>query len=242
MQLAQRQKYRLGKGNKGSIKSIGSIMRSKPKDSKPASCTGGTQWTSDELASKKQLYCKGYKHLDLSNPDIKNIAIHYLNKDLPKAILNDNKKMNALATALRYDVQDASCPAKLFTANDISIQQVAMDTLGKKKEWVAVVNLNTQDKNGYLQSELPYCKAKEYLISAKVEVKAYIDDSNCCDDLKDYTKCKEKDTCKDNKLTELKDNRDKHYSKDVVLTGTKYEVKNSQLGRRRLLQNSQVAS
>ena len=148
-----------------------------------------------------------------------------------------------LKKSLRYDIKDTSCPAApLFTAKDISIQQVAMDTLGTKKEWVAVVNLNTKDENGYLQSELPYCKAREYLIGAKVEVKAYIDDSNCCDDLKDYKHCKGKDTCKDDKLTKLKDNRNKHYSKDVILTGTHYEVTNSIIGRRRrrMLQKSRA--
>ena len=151
--------------------------------------------------------------------------------------------MFSLKQALRYDIKDTSCPAApLFTPKDISIQQVNMDTLGKEKEWVAVVNLNTQSKNGYLQSELPYCKAREYLIGAKVEVKAYIDDSNCCDDLKDYKQCKGKDTCKDDKLAELKDNRDKHYSKDVILTGTHYEVTNSIIGRRRrrMLQKSRA--
>ena len=42
-----------------------------------------------------------------------------------------------------------------FDAKDISIQQVAMDTNGikGKKEWVAVVNLNTKSDDGYLQSE-----------------------------------------------------------------------------------------
>ena len=89
----------------------------------------------------------------------------------------------------------------------------------EQKEWVAVVNLNTKAENGYLQSELPYCKVRDYLIGAKVEVKAYIDNDGCCDGLKDYAKCAGKPTC-ENKLTELKDQKDKHYSKDVVLTGT----------------------
>ena len=57
-----------------------------------------------------------------------------------------------------------NCPAApLFTPKDISIQQVNMDTLGKEKEWVAVVNLNTEEKNSYLQSELQYCKVRDYL-------------------------------------------------------------------------------
>jgi hypothetical protein len=241
-ELMKRQQQRLGKGGGTSIKSIGSIMRLKPKTSiKNETCTGGTQWTSDELPGKKQDFCKGYKHLDLSSPEIKNIAIHYLNSDLSETVLNDNKHMSALATALRYDVQDTSCPSKLFDAKDISIQHVNMDTLGNEKEWVAVVNLNTQDTNGYLESELPYCKARDYLIGAKAQVKAYIDDDGCCDGLKDYNQCVGKVTCK-NKLVELKDKNHKHYSKDVVLTGTQYEVKPSSYydvnRRRRLLQQA----
>ena len=109
-----------------------------------------------------------------------------------------------------------------------------MDVLGEKKEWVAVVNLNTQDKNGYLQSELPYCEDRNYLIGAKVEVRTYIDETNCCDRLKSYKDCKAKFGC-ENKLKKLKDKRHKHYSKDVVLTGTQYTVENSHVSRRRRL-------
>ena len=128
--------------------------------------------------------------------------------------------------------------APLFTAKDISIQRVAMDTLGNETEWVAVVNLNTQDDNGYLQSELPYCKRKQYLIGAKVKVKAYVDTTNCCNDYHDFTTCKTYDGC-ENKLTKLKDKHDKYYSKNVVLTGTQYDVKSSyDLGRRRRLLNN----
>jgi hypothetical protein len=240
-QLIERQKHRLGKGGGTSIKSIGSIMRSKPQtNSKNATCTGGTPWTSDKLPGKKQVFCKGYKHLDLSSPEIKNIAIHYLNSDLSETLLNDNKHMSALATALRYDVQDTSCPSKLFDAKDISIQQVNMDTLGQEKEWVAIVNLNTQDTNGYLQSELPYCKARDYLIGAKAQVIAYLDGDGCCDGLKDYNHCKV--TCK-NKLVELKDKNHKHYAKDVVLTGTQYKVKSSyDVNRRRGLLQEHAGS
>ena len=144
--------------------------------------------------------------------------------------------MFSLEKKVRYDVQDTSCPSKLFEAEDISIQQVNMDTLGKEKEWVAVVNLNTQDKNGYLQSELPYCKVRKYLIGAKTVVKAYIDDNGCCDGLKDYEQCQS--ICDKGGLAKLKDKRGKHYSKDVVLTGTHYDIKNSLSRRRRLLQNS----
>ena len=132
-----------------------------------------------------------------------------------------------------------------------------MDVSGKKKEWVAVVNLNTQDENGYLQSELPFCEERPYLIGAQIKVKAYEDANNYCGKLLDYDKCKsrcieecqyEKNTqssleCQnscDKKMTQLKDKRHNHYSKDVLLTGTLYTVTNSHVSRRRrLLQHGQ---
>eukprot|EP00943_MAST-04B_sp_MAST-4B-sp1_P008981 g8981.t1 len=193
-----------------------------------ATCTGGSKWTSAELEQKKRGFCLGYNHLDLSDTNIKNVAVHYLKHD----ISYDDKKMFELSKQLRYQVTDYSCPAPLFTANDISIQQVAMDTLGKKKEWVAVVNLNTLDKNGYLQSELPFCEDRKYLIGSKVEVKAYVDESNCCKHVKGYKECEE--LC-GKKLKELIDKGNKHYSKDVVVTGTQYRLENSHVSRRRRL-------
>merc|ERR1712072_484587 len=114
--------------------------------------------------------------------------------------MGNNTEMFRLSDQLRYQVTDVSCPSPLFEAKDISIQQVAMDTLGKEMEWVAVVNLNTQDDNGYLQSELPYCKVREYLIGANIEVKAYIDNVGCCDGSEDYSKCKSKKLCEVDKL------------------------------------------
>ena len=208
----------------------------------------------DNLGKKKDTHCTGYNHIDLSNTNIKNIAIHYLKEDLQY----DDKKMFSIEQSLRYDIKDASCPAApLFTAKDISIQQVNMDTLGKEKEWVAVVNLNTKDENGYLQSELPFCEERPYLIGAQIRVKAYEDAENYCGKLLDYDKCKSRciEECQygknsqsslecenscDKKMIQLKDKNHKHYSKDVVLTGTQYTVKSSHLSsnRRKLLRNT----
>eukprot|EP00942_MAST-04A_sp_MAST-4A-sp1_P011612 g11612.t1 len=220
---------RIGKNN------MQQVMQAKPAKTPKAEqqCKhfeSGSTWTSENLATMKQTYCTGYNHLDLSSTEIKNIAIHYLKND----IAYDDKKMFSLKQSLRYEIDDASCPAApLFTPKDISIQQVAMDTLGKKKEWVAVVNLNTKDDNGYLQSELPRCESeKHYLIGAKVNVKAYVDNENCCLGEVNYQKCI--DGC-EHKLKKLKDKRHKHYSKDVLLTGTQYRVENSHVRRRRRL-------
>ena len=46
--------------------------------------------------------------------------------------------MISVKKQIRYNVVDESCPSALFDAKDISIQQVAMDTKGKEKEWVAI--------------------------------------------------------------------------------------------------------
>ncbi len=240
---------RIGKNN------MQQVMQMKPAPKAlDVKCTGGSKWVSSELKKRKKLFCLGYNHLDLSNTNIRNVAVHYLKNDIDY----NNTEMFRLSKQLRYQVIDASCPAPLFTANDISIQQVAMDTLGKEKEWVAVVNLNTEDKNGYLQSELPHCEARDYLIGAKVTVKVFEDNKGCCPGLKDFKKCEQlvvRDSCKsfdsegqceeyntrqkcgDNLPKLVQDKHHKHYSKGVVLTGTQYTVKSSHVSRRRLLQN-----
>eukprot|EP00942_MAST-04A_sp_MAST-4A-sp1_P014107 g14107.t1 len=226
---------RIGKNN------IQNMIQMKPMPKAAAEkCTGGSKFVSSELKQRKTAFCHGYNHLDLSDTNVKNVAVHYLKND----IAYNDTEMFRLSEQLRYQVTDTSCPAPLFTANDISIQQVAMDVLGKEKEWVAVINLNTEDKNGYLQSELPYCESKPHLIGAKTTVKAYVDNDNDCNGLVDYEKCKDNcikecsfgkttesssycDTSCEKKLEPLKDKRHKHYSKDVVLTGTQYTVKSS---------------
>ena len=185
------------------------IMQAKPAPAQPKAeqqCnhkSTSTQWTSDTLVRMKNSQCTGYTHLDLSNTNIKNIAIHYLENDLAY----DNKTMFNLEQSLRYEIKDEGCPAApLFNAKDISIQQVYMDTLGTEKEWVAVVNLNTKAENGYLQNELPYCEDRDYLIGSNVVVKAYIDNTRCCKHLKDVDKCKRKIGC-ENVLSKLKDKK-----------------------------------
>ena len=70
---------------------------------------------------------------------------------------------------------------------------------------------------------------RKYLIGAKTVVKAYIDDDGCCDGLKDYKQCQS--TCDKGGLTKLKDEHNKHYSKDIVMKGTQYKVENALLIR-----------
>jgi len=94
----------------------------------------------------------------------------------------------------------------------------------EKKEWVAVVNLNTEDKNGYFQSELPKCKLKNYLIGATVKVKAYLDSSNCCVGTRDYNECKDVKGC-EAKLLEMEDVYNRHFSREIRLIGPDYSIK-----------------
>ncbi len=238
---------RIGKNN------MQQVMQMKPAPKAvDVKCTGGSKWVSSNLKQKKTAFCHGYNHLDLSDTNIKNVAVHYLKND----ISYNDEQMFRLSEQLRYQVTDTSCPAPLFTANDISIQQVAMDALGKEKEWVAVVNLNTKDDNGYLQSELPHCEARDYLIGAKVTIEVFEDNRGCCPGLKDFKKCEQlvvRDTCKsfdskgqceeyntrqkcgDNLPKIVHDKYHKHYSKNVVLTGTQYTVTSSHASRRRRL-------
>ena len=215
---------RLGKGG-----NVGAMMQAKKKDTKKT-CSGGSRYGPSELVGKMSMFCKGYNHLDLSDSNVKNIAVHYLKNDLA---FND-QDMFSLSHRMRYQVKDTSCPSPLFTANDISIQHVTMDALGTKKEWVAVVNLNTKSDDGYLQSELQYCKVRNYLIGSAVQVKAYVDTTLCCGGLKDYSECMAAPGCS-SALKPLKNRQDKHYSKDVVLMGTQYTVDSISSRRRRLL-------
>ena len=171
-----------------------------------------------------ELYCMQCRAEDVLNSNVENIAVYYLKNEISTRY---KQHMISLKERIRYNVVDESCPSKLFDAKDISIQQVAMDTKGKEKEWVAVVNLNTKSEDGYLQSELPKCKVKNYLIGTTVKVQAYVDSTNCCDGLRDYEKCKKVIGCDENKLLEMKDFNDKTFSREVKLTGADYTIKDT---------------
>ena len=210
----RKRQYRVGKN----LNMVGTMQ----KKAAGASKCHGQNYGATELKKKKDMFCKGYNHVDLSDTTIKNIAIYYLN-DIP----HTDAKMLHLKKKLRYDVEDKSCPSHLFHAEDISIQQVDMDALGNTKDWVAVVKLNTEE-DGYLLSELPYCKRRKYMIGSTVNVKVYVDEENCCLDAVDYKEC-------DCTLKRLKDKGGKKYEKEVVVTGADYDINDMKLSRRRLL-------
>merc|ERR1712072_420633 len=136
-------KSRLGKdGNHFNPLMMKALVNKKPNTEVKPTCKKGPKFDRETLKLKKATFCKGSNHLDLSNTNVKNIAIYYLKGQLSNKA---EELMIHLKNKIRYDVEDLSCPKKLFDAKDISIQEVAMDINGTRKEWVAVVNLNDYD-------------------------------------------------------------------------------------------------
>jgi hypothetical protein len=208
------------------------LMKNKQKKA-PQKCKAGPTFGTTELANKKKLFCEGINHIDLMNPTIKNVALYYLRKDLPSEWTDQN--IFDVEDLLRYKVEDKSgCPSKLFGADDISIQQVAMNTDGSKKDWAAVIKLNTGE-GGYLKSEMPQCDDADYLPRNHLTVKVFEDKNKCCKGSKDKEKCKL--GCGD--MAPLLNKNRNHFSKEVTVTGTVYDVKDSVTRRRRLLQQGQ---
>ena len=105
--------------------------------------------------------------MDLStdDQDVANIAMVYLSDDLndesAEVIENVKGKLN-------YTIDDA-CSSPLFSARDISLQRILVD--GKtKSEWVALVQLNSESPEGYLQHEVQQCKSLGYIPQGMVSV------------------------------------------------------------------------
>merc|ERR1711871_1376339 len=203
-------------------------MKSMPSQEQPQ-CKAGPTFGRGELANKKGKFCKGVNHVDLMTPTIKNVALYYLKNDIGKSDID----MLALQDNLRFEVIDKTCPSKLFDADDISIQQVAMNADGTVKDWAAVIKLNT-DKDGYLKSEMPKCESAKYLPRTEVTVKVFEDKNGieCCQGSKDVTKCDK--SCR---IPPFRPG-DKQMKKVVTVTGTVYEVKNAVSRRRGLLSRS----
>jgi alpha-tubulin suppressor-like RCC1 family protein len=112
---------------------LGQSMQMKKMNMPEQQCKAGPTFGKTELASKKKLYCKGINHVDLMTPTIKNVALYYLKKDVHTKWTD--KQMFGVKDSLRYEVKDKSgCPSKLFDADDISIQQVAMNADGTIKD------------------------------------------------------------------------------------------------------------
>ena len=91
-----------------------------------------------ELQEKKRDFCLGYKHLDLSNTNIKtlrSIGEH--------DISYDDKKMFELSKQLRYQVTDTSCTVRCLLRMIFLFNRLPW-MCWEMKKWGCVVNLNTR--------------------------------------------------------------------------------------------------
>lgn len=120
----------------------------------------------------------------------------YIQDNIDNIAMESDKEMVKVASRIKWKITD-SCPSKLFTADDILLQQVKNDFKGMEKEWVAVVKLNDVDEYSYLKHELKHCAHAKFLPRAQIEVKSYLDNDGCCDDINDYDECvdKQKSSC-----------------------------------------------
>merc|ERR1719181_789882 len=87
---------------------------------KKETCAIGAKFRRKELAEMKTTYCKGSNGLDLSNTNVKNIALYFLDNEIST---HYTEHMISVEENIRYDVDDTTCPSKLFQAKDISIQK-----------------------------------------------------------------------------------------------------------------------
>jgi hypothetical protein len=257
-----------GNNRQGKKDNVDEVMQSKQKKGTCNYEESGTKYPRNELEKYQDEFCpivsKGKGAVEIDKIDlvefskrdiIENVAVHYLGKD-PLG-LNDVdtkkffKKLTTLSIngKLRYDVDDYGCQeAPLFRAEDISIQQIP---IVDKKAWVAVVKLNSKERNGYMQTELRNCHLRSYLPGAKVTVKAYKDVDSCCEGNPDYKECLKSEKCQGKgKLEKVylepddgeKLRKEIQYKKTVIVKGNWFKVETSKRGktlnmhRRQLLQ------
>ena len=132
----------------------------------------------------------------------------------------------------RYEVTD-DCPSKMFTADDISLQQLA-------EENVFVVLLDSTSPDGYLRKELPMCGVSDnaktetpHIPRTTLSVKVYNDLKNCCRGTKDYSVCKKALLCTPIPVVDpFSANHDKSLEYDYKIIRTTYQVENSDARRR----------
>jgi hypothetical protein len=166
-----------------------------------------------DYQKNKDLFCTGYAHIDLNHPDtVINLAIM-----MPWDISPYDINLLGSRNQGRYEISD-DCPTPMFTANDISLQNINGTDL-------FVVQLDAKSPNGYLQKELPQCgntnnkELKPHIPRTTIDVKIWLDHESCCPDTKDYQVCKDID-CIDrpNGITKVVDS----WTKDQI--GYNYKV------------------
>jgi hypothetical protein len=145
-------------------------------------CPFVTMSDGSEYRKDIDTFCTGYAQIDLNHPGtVINLAI-MTPWDIPPKLIPE------LRERARYEISD-DCPTPMFTANDISLQNVDGTDL-------FVVQLDATSPNGYLKKELPQCgaanniEAKPHIPRTTIDVKIWRDHDSCCPDTKDYKVCK----------------------------------------------------
>ena len=151
---------------------VGELMKSKTGayHDGESTCPRVTGTSPSRLDDYKELFCPVVQHIDFTQEDTINVAMVYVQDDIDP----QNKGIVAkLKVEARYIVEDG-CATPLFTAKDISLQEIAVNAKEEKREWVALVQLDTASKDGYLQNEMAHCKTLDYLPQTRVNVKVKV--------------------------------------------------------------------
>jgi hypothetical protein len=173
--------------------------------SRPTSCLHDIKELKFEnkqaLQQKQDRFCKEYG-LDLSDPRVVNVAMVYLGNNWQGNGETKEAFRRRLQENAKFDVTDQCTHDKMFTANDMSIQEIdKMDGQPGEKEWVLLMKLDWANKKGYLASQLQdskddnKCRKLDYLPHTEIGVQVYEDTGECCKDSKDYWGCAAKETC-----------------------------------------------
>ena len=195
-----------------------------------ATCPAVTFNDLAELNKHKEEFCTGYDHLDVANDNLINYAFVHIDESQISAA-----KLETLMELGRYEIDD-DCPSKMFSAKDISIQN--MDG-----NYMFIVQLDKTSPDGYLRKEVPMCglgkqkSGKSYIPRTKISVKLYEDELKCCEETKDVRACESK-SCEPVEVSHGHTKQQMEYVYDVK--GTTYTVmQGHETGRRRrLLYNS----
>eukprot|EP00943_MAST-04B_sp_MAST-4B-sp1_P007865 g7865.t1 len=174
----------------------------------------------EQLEDAEKTLCVGYAHIDLNHPDsIVNLAI-MMPWTIPKEMIQE------LRYHARYEISD-ECPTKMFSPDDISLQNID----GKD---LFIVKLDSKSPNGYLKKELPQCGAVHdsnympHIPRTTIDVKLWRDHDRCCPNTKDYNECVSMGCTKAGEANNIDKVTDEYTKNQVgytyVVTGTTYDA------------------
>eukprot|EP00944_MAST-04C_sp_MAST-4C-sp1_P011936 g11936.t1 len=187
----------------------------------PSSCPRVTGSDEVTLDNYKQAFCPVRKHVDFGK-DVANIAMVYVEHDIHLKHLDSVARVKK---ELKFVVGDA-CKSAMFTENDISLQKIGPE---HSKHWVALVQLDSTSKDGYLRSQLAHCKSLDYVPMTSMTVKVEKKVLNCRNKGYKEIECSHEYR----PLYHHHTKRQLEYAVDV--TGSQYTVTTIHKSRRRLL-------